>query len=370
VANPCHGELSLSVTGRARRYAILAPGSFATRSAKTAHGVIAYASDATVAVIDPEHAGTRVRDAVPYLASDVPIVASLVGALAFAPNALLVGVAPPGGALPPAWRAEIVQALEAGLEVVSGLHQFLGEDPEFAAAAQRGRTTIWDIRTPPAPRLFTGDAYRIDARVVLTVGSDCAVGKMTASLELTRAAKERGLDARFLATGQTGIAIAGSGVPVDRTISDFTSGATEELVLANADAGVLFVEGQGAINHPAFAAVTLGLLYGAAPDALVLVHMVTRTHAHGFTTPLLTLPRLIELYEGLCAAVKPAPVVAIALNTHGLDEAQARAAIERAAAETGLPCDDVVRFGPRALFDAIAPHLNSKTIPTQVGMRV
>jgi len=344
-----------------RRYAILAPGTFASRSAKTAHGVIAYGADATVAVVDPEHAGKRVRDVVAYLDSDAPIVASVGDALRFEPTSLLIGVAPPGGALPAAWRAQIVRALDAGLEVVSGLHTFLGADAELTAAATRARTTIWDVREPPPPRLFTGGANRAPARIVLTVGTDCAVGKMTASLELTRAARDRGVDARFLATGQTGIVIAGTGVPIDRTISDFTSGAAEELVLANAHAELLFVEGQGAINHPAFAAVTLGLLYGCAPDALVLVHIVRRTHMDGFGTPLLPLPRAIELYEGLCATVKPARVAGIALNTAGLDDADARAAISRATAETSLPCDDVVRFGPHALYAAIEPRLAAKT---------
>jgi uncharacterized NAD-dependent epimerase/dehydratase family protein len=126
---------------------------------------------------------------------------------------------------------------------------------------------------------------------------------------------------------------------------------------------VLFVEGQGAINHPAFAAVTLGLLYGAAPDALVLVHLVGRERMEGFGTPLLPLGRSIELYEALCAAVKPAPVAGIALNTHGLDDGAARLAIERTTAETGLPCDDVVRYGPHALYDAIAPRFAAKTKP-------
>ncbi len=347
-----------------RRYAILAPGLFASRAAKTAHGVIAYSGDATVAVVDPDHADTRVRDAVPYLQHDAPIVATVDDALVYEPNALLVGVAPPGGALPPAWRASILRALDARLEVVSGLHQFLADDPEFAAAARRSGARLLDVRTPPPPRLFTGDAYGVAARVVLTVGSDCAVGKMTASLELARAARDRGERARFVATGQTGIMIAGGGTAIDRVIADFASGATEELVLANAPhADLIFVEGQGGINHPAFAPVTLALLYGCAPDALVLVHLATRTHVEDFGTPLLSLPRLVEIYENLIATVKPAKVAGIALNTHGLSEDEARRAIECATQETGLPCDDVVRHGPHGLYDAIAPSLAYKTRP-------
>ena len=351
-----------------RRYAILAPGLFATRSAKTAHGVIAYGRDEVVCVIDADHAGARVRDVVAYLASDVPIVATFEEAFALAPTALLVGVAPPGGALPPAWHATIVRALESGLEVVSGLHQIFADDPAFRDAARRGNAQIWDVRVPPPPRLFTGAGNDVAPRVVLTVGSDCAVGKMTASLELARAAVAAGRRARFIATGQTGIMIAGNGTAIDRVIADFASGAAEELVLdgAQSDATgdapeLLFIEGQGGINHPAFAPVTLALLYGACPDALVLVHLATRTRVDDYGTPLLSLPALVGTYEALCASVKPAKVVGIALNTLGLDDTGARAAIAEATARTQLPCDDVVRFGPHALYAAIAPGIARKT---------
>jgi uncharacterized NAD-dependent epimerase/dehydratase family protein len=351
-------------SAKRRRYAILAPGTFAQGRAKTAHGVIAYSGDETVAVIDPDHAGRRVRDVVPYLNSDVPIVAGLPEALRHAPTSLLVGVAPQGGALPEAWRGEIVAALDAGLEVVSGLHQTLADDPEFAAAAGAREAAIWDVRVPPPVRLFSGLAYDVAARIVLTVGSDCAVGKMTTALELTRAARARGIRARFAATGQTGIMIAGSGIAIDRVICDFASGAAEQIVVeAGAHADLVFVEGQGGINHPAFAAVTLALLYGAAPDALVLVHEPARTVIEQFETPLLSYRALIRTYEGLCASVKPANVIGIALNTRRLDGAAARAAVARAGEETGLPAADLVRSGADAFYDAIAPALQKKTLP-------
>ena len=347
-----------------RRYAILAPGTFATRSAKTAHGVIAYAADPTVAVIDPEFAGRSVRDVVGYLKSDAPIVAGVSDAMRFEPTALLVGVAPPGGALPAEWRSEIVAALRAGLEVVSGLHQTLGDDPEFAAAAVRGASQIWDVRVPPPVPLFSGRAYGVSARVVLTVGTDCAVGKMSAALELTQAARARGVRARFVATGQTGIMIAGSGIAIDRVISDFASGAAEQIVVeAAADSDLLFVEGQGGINHPAFGAVTLALVLGTAPDAMVLVHRPSRGAIEDFEIPLLSYRASIRIYEALCAAVKPARVAGLALNTADLDEQAARDAIDRAERETGLPADDVVRFGPDALYAAMEPAFAVKTEP-------
>lgn len=349
---------------RERRYAILSPGMFADRRAKTAHGVIAYGRDRTVAVIDPDHAGRSVHDVVPYLKSDAPVVASLAEALPFDPNALLIGVAPPGGALPRAWRETIVHALGARLEVVSGLHEMLAGDAEFERAAVASGARIWDVRSPPPPRLFSGEGYAVAARVVLTVGTDCAVGKMTAALELTRAATLRGAVAAFVATGQTGIMIASGGIAIDRVIADFAAGAAESLVLENAGGhDVLFVEGQGGINHPAFAPVTLALLYGCAPDALVLVHAPPRSAIDDYRTPLLGYRRSIALYEELCAAVKPARVAGIALNTSTLSESSAREAVARARAETGLPADDVVRFGPERFYDEIAPAITRKGAP-------
>jgi uncharacterized NAD-dependent epimerase/dehydratase family protein len=342
-----------------RRYLILAPHSFATRSAKTAHGVIAYSHDVTVAVIDPAHAGQRVRDVLPYLDSDAPIVADVAAGLLHHPTSLLIGIAPQGGGLPPEFRAAVRDAIRAGLEIVSGLHTILGDDAELAELARIHDSRIWDLRLPPPAPLFSGAAYDIAARILLMVGSDCAVGKMTTALELTRAARDRAVDAAFIPTGQTGIAIAGWGTAIDRVIADFAPGAAEQLVLEGERRAkdLLVVEGQGGINHPAYAPVTLALLYGSAPDAMVLVHVPSRTKIDGYDIPLLGYRELIRTYESLCAGVKPARVIGIALNTKDLDEAAAHAAIEDARAQTGLPCDDVVRFGPHALYDAIAPKL-------------
>lgn len=346
----------------ARRYAVLAPECFA-HNAKTAHGVIRYGSDETVAVIDPSCTGKRVRDVVPYLQSDAPIVSNVAQALAFKPTSLLIGTAPKGGKLPPDWRAQVLAAIEAGLEIVSGLHDMLGEDDEFRAAAQAHGVRIWDVREPPEVPLFTGEVYGVRAPIALAVGNDCAVGKMTVVLELARAARESGKHAEFVATGQTGIMIAGWGIAVDRVISDFATGAAEQIVLeaARRNPDYILVEGQGGINHPAYAPVTLSLMFGAAPDALVLVVDPKRTHIEVYDTPTLSYRKLIRTYEALCATVKPAKVVGIALNTHGLSEERAREEIARAREETQLPADDVVRFGPNALWTAIEPQLKKST---------
>ena len=344
-----------------RRYAILAPGKFA-EDAKTAHGVIAYGEDDVVAVIDHDAAGKRVRDVLPHLGSDAPIVGTMEEALAYHPTSLLIGTAPIGGALPNAWRNEILRAIAAKLEIVSGLHDMLGEDQEFVQAARASGTEIWDVRKPPATPIFSGAVYDVKPPIMLMVGNDCAVGKMTVALELARAAREAGKSAAFVPTGQTGIMIAGWGTSIDRVIADFAPGATEALVLeaASRNPDVIIVEGQGSINHPAYAPVTLALMYGAAPDALVLVVDPTKTTVEGYDTPTLGYRELIRIHESLLATVKPARIAGIALNTRKLDDAAARAEIERAKAETQLPADDVVRNGPHALFAAMAPSLHKE----------
>lgn len=341
-----------------RRYAVLALDRF-VNDAKTAHGVIRYGGDEVVAVIDPAIAGRRVRDVLPYLESDAPIVATVREALQFEPTALLIGTAPKGGGLPAQWRGAVAEAIAARLEIVSGLHEMLDDDREFRVAARAAGVAIWDVRKPPDVPLFSGDVYAVKAPILLTVGNECAVGKMTVSLELVAAAKAAGKNARFVPTGQTGVLVAGWGISVDRVISDFAAGAAEQLVLYAQHEGADFivVEGQGAINHPAYAAVTLALMTGSAPDALVLVFDPRRTRIDPYPTPTLGYAECIALHERILAALKPAKVVGIALNTHGLSDGEARAEILRAREETGLPADDVVRFGAHALYAAIAPQL-------------
>lgn len=342
-----------------RRYLILAPERFAI-DAKTAHGVIRYGSDEVVAVVDPACAGKRVRDVLPHLDCDAPIVGSVAEGLRFEPTALLIGTAPRGGALPAQWRRAVLDAIDARLEIVSGLHDLLDDDLEFHTAAMRARTTIWDVRKPPEVPLFSGAVYGVDAPILLTVGNDCAVGKMSVSLELVRAAREGGKrNARFVPTGQTGIMIAGWGISVDRVIADFAPGAAEQLVLYAASEGgdPIVVEGQGAINHPAYGPVTLALMYGSAPDALILVCEPRQTAIEDYSTPRLSYRDSIAVHEALLATVKPAAVIGVALNTRGLSEAQAREEIERARRDTGLPSDDVVRFGARSFYAAIAPQI-------------
>ncbi len=344
-----------------RRYAILAPERFAT-DAKTAHGVIRFGGDDVVAVIDPSLAGRRVSEVMPQLRSDAPIVASVADALAFAPTSLLIGTAPKGGGLTPEWRAAVLEAIHAKLEIVSGLHDILDKDRELHVAALAAGTAIWDVREPPEVPLFSGDVYAVAAPIVLTVGNDCAVGKMSVALEVVRAANAAGKTARFVPTGQTGILIAGWGICVDRVISDFAPGAAEQLVLyaAHEGADLIVVEGQGAINHPAYAPVTLALMTGCAPDALILVFEPRRVAIESYETPTLPYAEAIELHERLLGTIKPAEVVGVALNTRGLTETEARAEIARARGETRLPADDVVRFGADRFYAEIASRISKR----------
>jgi uncharacterized NAD-dependent epimerase/dehydratase family protein len=339
-----------------RRYAILTEGFLTDRHAKTAHGVMQYGRDEVVAVIDSAFAGKNALAVMPHLGRSCPVVATMSEALALSPTSLLLGVATAGGVVPPAFRVQVLEAIDAGIEIVSGLHQFLNDDPEFVARAKAGGSTLWDVRKPPDDiPLFSGAAYGVPQTVVLAVGSDCAIGKMTVMLELERAGLAAGSRPEFVATGQTGILIAGKGIAVDRVISDFVTGAAEQLVVGvERSTDVTLVEGQGSILHPAYAPVTLGLIYGSAPDAFVLCHDATRDSIEEFDVPIPDLRTLAAMHEAWVAPVKPAKCVAVALNTHGLDEPAARKAIARAESVTGLPADDVVRFGAAKLWRAVA----------------
>jgi uncharacterized NAD-dependent epimerase/dehydratase family protein len=249
-------------------------------------------------------------------------------------------------------------SIAKGLDVENGLHEFIEDDPELAELARKHKVELRDLRRPPAGlNVPTGANLEVPATIVLTVGSDCAIGKMTVSLELDRAARARGLASQFVPTGQTGIAIAGWGISIDAVVSDFLAGAAEQLVVEGYERGgtdLLIVEGQGAVTHPAYSGVTLGLIHGSAPHLYVLCHQAGATEVEGYPGHrLLGLPELVELHERLSLPARPARVSCIALNTRDLPEGAARAAVEAAEAETGLPADDPVRFGAERLLDAV-----------------
>jgi uncharacterized NAD-dependent epimerase/dehydratase family protein len=344
-----------------RRLVILTEGQFGIHDAKTAMGVIRYGRDTIVAILDSTMAG---RDLSEYLPGrQVPFVGTLAEALdgPVRPDGLLIGIAPTGGRLPPAWRATILEAIAAGLDIHSGLHQFLGDDHEFAAAAAKAGTRLIDYRRPPDRMETTvGRRHLPGKRVILTVGTDCAIGKMSVALEVVAAARRDGASAVMVPTGQTGMMIEGWGVAVDRVISDFTNGTVEWLVeQGESRADWVFVEGQGSIDHPAYSAVTMGLIHGATPHAMILVHKPGLAehdfdHLPEASFPIAELRPFIELHERIAGLVAPSKVVAIACNTSLIgDDAEARRTIDAIAAETGLPADDPVRFGADRLWPAI-----------------
>ena len=344
-----------------RRLVILTEGQWHVHNAKTATGVIRYGPHHVVALLDSSIAGRNVAEWLP--GHDIPAVATLGEALALEPrpDALLIGIAPTGGKLPPAWRATILEAIGAGLDVLSGLHSFLGDDPEFAAAARQAGVDLVDYRRPP-DRMETavGRRHRPGSRVILTVGTDCAIGKMSVALELRKAAVEAGRATVFVPTGQTGMMIDGWGVAVDRVISDFVQGTCEWLLEeAESRGDWIIVEGQGSLDHPAYSSVTLGLIHGTTPHAMVLVHKPGLAdhdfdHLPDRSFPIQPLAPFIALHEQVAGLVAPSRVVAVAVNSSLIpSDSDARATIDRIAAETGLPADDPVRFGGAPLWAAI-----------------
>jgi uncharacterized NAD-dependent epimerase/dehydratase family protein len=336
------------------RYVILAEGFSADpHYGKTMRGVLRYRRDAVVAILDSERAAGDTEDG-------VPVVQTLDEALRLDPNTALVGVAPQGGRFPPSWRDLLRGCIERGLDVENGLHEFLTDDPELSDLAVRHAVELRDLRRPPADvSTATGANLDVQATIVLAVGSDCAIGKMTMALELDLEARRRGLRSVFVPTGQTGIAIAGWGISVDAVVADFIAGAAERLVVEGAARGgeLLWVEGQGSILHPVYSGVTLGLYHGSVPHLLLLCHEAGRTEIEGVgggPHPIPPLRELVELHERIALPARPARVAAIALNTRLLDEPAARAAIAAAEDETGLPADDPVRFGAGKLLAAFA----------------
>jgi uncharacterized NAD-dependent epimerase/dehydratase family protein len=337
-----------------------AEGVFDGTGPKLALGVLRYRSDDVVAVIDSTHTGPSARE----ITGDprvppVPVVPDLDTALRYGPDTYVVGLSPMQSTLPAGLHGRILAALTAKLDVVSGLHHQLTDDPELAGAADLARRRIWDLRRPPEQDVQVGTGgltHRPGSHTVLAVGSDCNAGKMTTMVELDREAGRRGLSSGFVATGQTGILVAGDGVPADHVVADFLPTLMHQHVCAaTVEHDLVFVEGQAALNHPWYSGVSLGLLHGTAPDALVLCHIAGARDLGHLPLPIPPLSQVVAMNEAAATwgGGPAARVVAISLNTGHLSASAAADAIAAVTDETGLPAVDVFRSGPAPLLDAV-----------------
>ena len=340
---------------KSHKIVILAEGSFGVLESKTATVLVRYLPNNVVAVIDSTNTGKDVSEVI-EIGKGIPVVKNLADAMQLQPTMLAIGIAPPGGELPTEWEGIIREAISRGLHIMSGLHHFLSENDEFVELAAKNNVVLWDARKPPENLpVATCKADDVDATVILTVGSDCRVGKMLSGIEITKAARERGLNAEFCPTGQNGIMVWGWGIAIDAVVSDFTAGAAEQIVLEGArNHDLLIVEGQGALVHPGYSGVTLSLLHGSMPDAMIFCHQPSRDTVARYTVPLPSLTEMIAQYEMLTAPIKPARVIGIALNCFDLSEKETVKAIKDIEKETGLPATDVVKYGSDKLVEVIA----------------
>lgn len=266
---------------------------------------------------------------------------------------LVIGAVNAGGVLPDSWIASLVAAIEAGMNLASGLHRRLGEVEAIRAAAEEHGAHLHDVRHPDR-RFATGQGTKRPGLRLLTVGTDCSVGKKYAALAIEREMTARGFDAEFCATGQTGVLIAGRGVAIDAVVADFIAGAAEWLSPAAGERHWQIVEGQGSLFHPSFAGVTLGLLHGSQPDAFVVCHEPTRTTMRNVAHKLPTIAEVIEATVRLGRLTNPAiRPVGIAINTAALSDADARSTLAEAEAEHGLPACDPIRTGMAPIVDRI-----------------
>ncbi len=333
-----------------KKIVILIEGRSNPLDAKTAAGVLRYSRDQVVALLDSRLKG-RTAEEVLEVGGAIPIVARLDEVEA---DTLLIGIAPAGGGLPPEWRPVIREAIERGLDIVSGLHCFLAEDPELGPLARARGVKVHDVRRTPDDLTVSSNAAKdLSCFRVHTVGHDCNVGKMLTAIEVDAGLRRRGRRSEFVATGQTGIMISGWGVAVDRVVSDFIAGAIERLVIEHRDAEFLLIEGQGSLVHPLYSGVTLGLLHGCAPQAMIMCYEAGRREVRHARMAMPPLEEVIAIYERMASIIRPGKVIAIAANTRLLSPEDAVREMATTEERLGLPVADPVRNGPERLVEAV-----------------
>ncbi len=345
-----------------QRLIILAEGKFDPIESKTANQAIRYMQEKVVGVIDSLQSGRTAQEVIGF-GGNIPIFADLRTGLQTKPNTLLIGIAPTGGRLPESWRKTILEAIDNKLDIISGLHTFMSDDEEFVRRAKANNVNLTDLRriSPEYEKVSEGKWKTRNANTILTVGTDCNVGKMTASFELHREFMRRELNSDFVATGQTGILLSGRGVAVDSILSDYVAGSIEFEVEKRVAEGKKFihVEGQGSLTHQGYSAVTLGLMHGVMPDAMVMVHHPVR-RVDDYDLPLNDVKGLITLHEQMLSPFKVSKVVAIALNTAMMTSQQAEKAQKELEEQTGLPVGNVLTNDVKKIADTILQYVEQQ----------
>lgn len=334
-----------------RRLIILTEGHSEPITAKTAASVLRYKPEDVVALLDTTQVGKTAHQLL-GVGGEIPVVSDL--GVAPEANALMLGIAPPGGRIPAAWRPVILGAIDRGMNVISGLHDFLSADAEFSEAAAAKGVQLVDVRKNNERDVASREGIRDECLRIHTVGQDCSLGKMLVALELSHALQNTGIKTKFVATGQTGILIEGDGAPIDCVVADFVSGAVEKLILANQHNDVMVIEGQGSLAHPRYSGVTLSLLHGCMPHGMIMCYEVGRKYVNGMDhIPLQPLSKLIEVYETMANLMCPSKVIGVAMNSSFVSEEEADVERERVRQELGLPVCDVIRHGTDELVQAI-----------------
>ena len=344
-----------------RRVVILTEGLSNVHSAKTGVSFIRYRGEQVVAVLDST-ATAKTTGELFGVGGDIPVIKSLDQAQGA--NTLMIGIAPSGGRMPEAMRAATLEAIRKGWLIESGMHAFLCDDEEFAREAKVSGATLRDVRKNNEKDVTHRKEINPKCLRIHTVGNDCSVGKMVTSIEVTNGLKERSVDAKFVATGQTGILIEGDGCPIDCVVADFVNGAAEKLVLANQHHEVIVVEGQGCISHPRYSAVTQGLLHGVMPHGLIFCYEAGRTHVKGMDDiPLIAIADLMKLYHLSANTQFSSQFIGVGINSRNLTDEEYEREKERIKNEFALPAVDVIREGAGPLVKAVSRLMYSVAPP-------
>ncbi len=333
-----------------RKIVSLTEGYSNPQSAKTARNLIYYCPGEVVALFDRQNISKTSFELLGV--GNVPVIGSL-DEIKDA-NTLIMSVALPGGKLPQSFKEIMLGAIFKKMNVISCGHEFISDDPDLVLAAKSAGVSLQDIRKNYERDVAHRKGIKEDCLRILTVGNDCSLGKMVTSLELARAMQKRGHDAKFVATGQTGILIEGDGIPIDAVVGDYINGAAEKLVLQNQHHDILIIEGQGSIVHPRYSSVTLGLLHGSMPHGMIMCYEVGRKFVHNM--PGIKIPPMdvvIRLFEEMASVMFPSKLIGFALNSKNVTKLEAEREREKIREKYNLPVCDVVRDGPEELMEAI-----------------